>query len=545
MDPSDRHRLELFHDSGDQAAFASLVQQYLPLVHAVALRVTANPSHAQDLSQAVFVKLAQRPLGALRDIALPVWLHGETRSLSLALLRSEKRRRGREVIAASLHAMMSPDLSIPWEKISPLLDRIIAELPERERELILARYFQGRSHRSIASSLGLTEDASRMRVNRGLEKMRDLLAKRGITTTTAALASALPGHALAAASVPAGLAASITTAACSAGAPVSFLTLGFMSITKKATLVVGILLLAGLAGVVVHQNQQSGRRSSPTVTGDTGGDAELPAGRSGVTGAEALASKTGERVHQETSADWDWDKINADNAKACQVGALKDFEKRFAELVEKLDLTESQQAALHKRGGERLAAFDGYVAAADMEIVEGKTLAEMDAMVQKEKSGDADLALASLTDVLDRNQQQQFDALRKDEMAKRADVGSLYQISQILARDGAEDLSPEAKAAIRGILADGNLREIASGYSGGVRQAVGEALAQVRSGQGPPLESLDQAASIAVVQDAAHRLIDGKVAALKPYLSESQLEAYRSSVEQDFDLARMDAVKPK
>jgi RNA polymerase sigma factor (sigma-70 family) len=535
MDPSDRHRLELFHNSGDQAAFASLVKQYLPLVYAVAMRVTSSPSHAQDLSQAVFVKLAQRPLATLRDLALPMWLHGETRSLALALLRSEKRRRGRETIAASLQAMMNSDIAIPWERISPLLDQIIAQLPARERELILARFFQGRSHRSIAGSLGLSEDASRMRVNRGLERMRDLLARRGIATTTAALAAALPGHAIGAA-IPSGLAASVTTAACSAAAAVSFFPFAIMTLTKKASIAACAILIAGLAGVGVYHFQSgafaSGHSSTLNLTAESGPSANRP------DNGASSTSKASERHTDDGPAGFDWDQINADNARSAREGHRQAFETRFAELVAKLDLTGDQQAALRSLAEKSLAAFDGRVPAADMELVEGKTLTEMEKMLKGEKADDADKAVAGL---LEEDQLQRYQDLRTKEVKKETDAATLYQMSAVIAQAG-DEITPENEAAIREIFAKENAQQVANGYSGGVRWAVFQAVEQLRLSQPQSVDSLDQAASAALVQQTAHRLIEERVEALKPYLNDEQLQAYRASVEQDFDLPRMDAV---
>ena len=61
------------------------------------------------------------------------------------------------------------------------------KLAERDRMALLCRFFEGRSYAQIAAGLSLTEDAARMRVERALEKLRALLARRGLTSTRAAL----------------------------------------------------------------------------------------------------------------------------------------------------------------------------------------------------------------------------------------------------------------------------------------------------------------------------------------------------------------------
>ena len=81
-----------------------------------------------------------------------------------------------------------------WEKIRPTLDDAMHELKETDREAILLRYFENQQFAEVGAKLGLNENAARMRVERALEKLRDIFTKRGITTATA-LASVISANA--------------------------------------------------------------------------------------------------------------------------------------------------------------------------------------------------------------------------------------------------------------------------------------------------------------------------------------------------------------
>ena len=59
-DAPDVRLLEQFAQNGSEDAFAALVQRHISLVHSVALRHTANPQHAEDITQAVFIILARK-----------------------------------------------------------------------------------------------------------------------------------------------------------------------------------------------------------------------------------------------------------------------------------------------------------------------------------------------------------------------------------------------------------------------------------------------------------------------------------------------------
>jgi DNA-directed RNA polymerase specialized sigma24 family protein len=57
---SDLELLQEFAQRGAEFAFASLVKRHLNLVYSVALRLAADSRLAEDVSQSVFVALAQQ-----------------------------------------------------------------------------------------------------------------------------------------------------------------------------------------------------------------------------------------------------------------------------------------------------------------------------------------------------------------------------------------------------------------------------------------------------------------------------------------------------
>ncbi|HEY1122206.1 MAG TPA: RNA polymerase sigma factor, partial [Haloferula sp.] len=191
MAPSDRTLLDRFVAERDEAAFRSLVSRHLDLVHGVAQRVTASADLARDVAQNTFIRLAQRAALIPRGIELAAWLHRTSRSLAIDLVRSEARRKKRE---ASLPNPIM-DAEPTWSDLAPVIDELVDRLPAADREVVLLRFFQNQSHAAIGAKLGLTEETARKRSLRAIAKLRDLLAKQGIATTSSALATLLPAHA--------------------------------------------------------------------------------------------------------------------------------------------------------------------------------------------------------------------------------------------------------------------------------------------------------------------------------------------------------------
>ncbi len=239
QEQTDRELLEEFAASQSEAAFRALVDRHLDLVHSVARRVTCNDDLARDVAQMVFLKLATKPGSVPKDIRLLAWLHRTTRHKAIDLVRSENRRRRREEIATQQQQDMEPELD--WKELEPVIDEALAKLSKNERTLILARYYERRSHRSTAEELGISEDAARMRTARALEKLRRVLKKRGVATTAALLGTAVAANAVT--SAPPALASSICTAAASSIASGAATTTGILAVAKAHVAVVAAVAI--------------------------------------------------------------------------------------------------------------------------------------------------------------------------------------------------------------------------------------------------------------------------------------------------------------
>jgi RNA polymerase sigma factor (sigma-70 family) len=246
----DAELLNRYKRDRDEAAFAQLVERYLPLVYSAALRRLNGDAHAAaDITQQVFTALARQPLTAAQRRMLPAWLYATTRNLTVDFIRGETRRRRREEQAQAMKEFDSP--SVEWERIRPLLDEALDELSRGDRDVVVLRFFAQRSFAEIGSKLGLTEDASRMRVDRALEKLRDGLSRRGVRSSSAILALGLTTQATA--MPPAGMAVTVTGLALKSASLAAVPALGlvsFMSTSKVMVIAAGLMLLVGLGGVV-------------------------------------------------------------------------------------------------------------------------------------------------------------------------------------------------------------------------------------------------------------------------------------------------------
>lgn len=244
--------LRRYAEARSEGDFAELVRRHLNLVYAAALRQVNGDTHlAQDVTQLVFTDLARKAGSLAGHRVLAGWLFTSTRFAAAKLVRGEQRRRTREQ-EADLMQESDPTASLDWDRVRPVLDEALAELDERDREAILLRYLEGQDFASVGAKLALTDNAARMRVDRAVDKLRGLLARRGVTSSAAALALVLANQAVVAA--PAGLAAAVTgTALAGAGTAATFT---FMSLTKLQLSLASAVVVTG-AGVFAVQESNN------------------------------------------------------------------------------------------------------------------------------------------------------------------------------------------------------------------------------------------------------------------------------------------------
>ncbi|HEY5913800.1 MAG TPA: sigma-70 family RNA polymerase sigma factor [Verrucomicrobiae bacterium] len=197
-------------NDGSEAAFSELVVRHLDLVYSTALRVLRGDVHlAQDVVQTVFIDLARKARSIRKGVILEGWLYEAARFAAAKAVRQEQRRRAREQEATTMPES-TPEPSIPWEELSPLLDAAMGELRTADRDAVLLRFFRRNDLNTVGAALGISEAAAQKRVERAVHKLRAILSRRGVTLSAGALGALLADSAVRAA--PAGLAATLAHA---------------------------------------------------------------------------------------------------------------------------------------------------------------------------------------------------------------------------------------------------------------------------------------------------------------------------------------------
>jgi RNA polymerase sigma-70 factor (ECF subfamily) len=160
-------------DDRDVAAFEAVYDAYHRLVHGIALRMLGDAMAAEDLTQAVFLKLWSTP-EAFRDGNFGAWIARVTRNRALDSLRSRALRpEGDMPVDVPLEITLDEAVfaQIDGERVRSAL----ASLPDEQRQPIELGFFGGVTHEEIARRTATPLGTVKTRIRAGLRKLRATL----------------------------------------------------------------------------------------------------------------------------------------------------------------------------------------------------------------------------------------------------------------------------------------------------------------------------------------------------------------------------------
>ncbi|MBP6874545.1 MAG: sigma-70 family RNA polymerase sigma factor [Candidatus Eisenbacteria bacterium] len=159
----------------DQEAFRLLVERWQNPVFAFLTRMIGSAEEALDLSQDVFTRVHRERSRYLRNGRFRCWIFRIAGNLARGYLRRRKILCWMR-LDVNLHdrpASEPPaDLRREREDVRERVRAAIAHLPERQRQAVLLRRFEGLSHEEIASALGTSPAAIESLLQRAMAGLR-------------------------------------------------------------------------------------------------------------------------------------------------------------------------------------------------------------------------------------------------------------------------------------------------------------------------------------------------------------------------------------
>jgi RNA polymerase sigma factor (sigma-70 family) len=251
-DQTDSQLLRAYIEQRAEPAFAELVRRHVDFVYSAAQRMVCDSHLAEDVTQGVFVALAEQAVQLADRPVLSGWLHSTAQNIAAQTVRTDVRRRAREQEAVAMNELIAGESEAKWEQIAPHLDAALGELGEADHDALLLRYFERKSAQEMAQTLGISDEAAQKRVSRAVERLREFFSTRNVTIGVGGLIILISANAVQSAQI--GLVATISAFASLAGTAVHTSTVTaaaktIAAITLKKTLVTAALAAAVGAGV--------------------------------------------------------------------------------------------------------------------------------------------------------------------------------------------------------------------------------------------------------------------------------------------------------
>jgi len=166
--------------NGDMTAFELLYERHHRRVYSLCLRMVANATEAEDLSQEVFVQLF-RKVGSFRgESAFTTWLHRLTVNHVLMHFRKKRVKLENTTEEGEIGEMQDIIQAVTdrprfIDRIA--LDKAIADLPPGYRTVFVLHDVEGFEHEEVAALLGVSVGTSKSQLHKARLRLRDLINK--------------------------------------------------------------------------------------------------------------------------------------------------------------------------------------------------------------------------------------------------------------------------------------------------------------------------------------------------------------------------------
>lgn len=164
--------------TGDHVAFATLYDELSSMVFGIAKRVARDGTHAEEITQEVFVDLWR--LAARFDAAkgnVRSWAATIAHRRAVDRVRSEQAHRNRERVdaLAVVPATSGPEeLAVDGESRQRAMSAL-GRLSPPQREALELAYYGGLTHVEVADQLGIALGTAKTRIRDGLLRLRSVL----------------------------------------------------------------------------------------------------------------------------------------------------------------------------------------------------------------------------------------------------------------------------------------------------------------------------------------------------------------------------------
>ena len=178
--------IEAYRTRKHSTCFRLLHDRYAAKIYSKSLTMLRDEAHAQDATQEIFTKIFLNLHKFEGAAKFSTWVYSVTYNFCIDRIRKDQRSR----------ALFADEIEDPPEQIDDVdnaaelaamqvneLRRVLAELNDADRTILLMKYKDGVKIRDIAELFGKNESAIKMQLKRAKEKAKRLHGELFASTT--------------------------------------------------------------------------------------------------------------------------------------------------------------------------------------------------------------------------------------------------------------------------------------------------------------------------------------------------------------------------
>lgn len=176
---SDAELVLTYQNTQNPAAFGELYRRYNKKVFLYCVKILKNRDSALDLTQDIFVKIANK-LGQLNHSnTFVAWLFRIAYNDCMDFLKNSKKNQVNPIHDNYDQEEEVFDYEAAFQKESQFqqLEIVMNQISAQDRQLLMERYFEKKSIQELVEKYNLSESAMKMRLARSRNKIKKLCLK--------------------------------------------------------------------------------------------------------------------------------------------------------------------------------------------------------------------------------------------------------------------------------------------------------------------------------------------------------------------------------
>lgn len=169
----DERKLIARAQSGDRAAFQTIVERHQARAYTLALRILRSSSDAEEVAQDAFVRVWSALPGFRGESSLGTWLYRIVARRAFDRAAVLKNRRAREHATDELPDTPAPPPVDDDTLRATRLQRMIEDLSPPQRAAVTLFYYEGRSVEQVAAQLAMPENTVKTHLSRARTALRE------------------------------------------------------------------------------------------------------------------------------------------------------------------------------------------------------------------------------------------------------------------------------------------------------------------------------------------------------------------------------------